>query len=96
MIGLIYPGQSVREVGLQATSREYMKIGEMKLGEGEHKIEAHGSWLIADSKEKNFKIVLVNKEEREKAEKEIREKINNPKTELCYIFSKRDGEFWVN
>ena len=43
MIGLIYPGQSVREVGLQATGREYMKIGEMKLGEGEHKIEVHSS-----------------------------------------------------
>jgi len=36
----------------------------------------------------------VNREEREHIEEIIRQKINNPETEVAYIFS-QDGEFYV-
>ena len=47
-------------------------------------------------KEQNLKIVLVNKKERKKTEKEIWDKISQPGTEVCYIFEKKKGEFWVS
>ena len=74
--------------------QKYMKVGEVELEEGEHKIEVHSSWFIAHSKDEEIKLILVNREEREKAEKEIWEKINSPETGVAYIFS-QDGEFYV-
>ena len=74
-------------------NRKYIKVGEVEMSEGEHKIEAHSSSLLAHSK--NIKIVLVNKEEREKLEKEIWQRINQSNTELCYIFEKEEGEFCI-
>mgnify|MGYP000058810256 CR=1 FL=1 len=76
-------------------NRKYVKVGEVELGEGEHKIEAHSSLFIAHGKDEKIKLILVSKKEREKVEKEIWERINQPETELCYIFSKKNGEFWV-
>ena len=62
--------------------------------EGEHKVEAHSSWFIAHSKDEKSRLVLVNGEEREHIEEIIWQKINNPETEVAYIFS-QDGEFYV-
>ena len=36
----------------------------------------------------NIKLVLVDKKEREEAEKLIWKRINSPETEVCYIFEK--------
>jgi len=58
--------------------------------------EGDSSLLIADRKNENLKMVLVSKEKLKKAEREIWQRINQPKAELCYIFEKRTGEFWVN
>jgi len=82
---------------LQAAGRKYVKVGEMRLGEGEHRIQVARlrSHQAASQKNRKLKIVLVDKEEREKVEREIWQRINRPKAELCYIFEKKTGEFWV-
>jgi hypothetical protein len=73
--------------------RKYIKIWEVELGEGKHKIEVIGLLGYLGYREK-IRLILVNKEEREKLEEEICEKIEKPETEVAYILSK-DGEFWV-
>jgi len=75
-----------------------VKVGEARLGEGEHRIQVTRlhSHQAASQKNESLKIVLVDKEEREKVEKEIWKRINQPGTELCYIFEKEKGKFWVN
>ncbi len=56
---------------------------------------ANGKWQIANGKKEGLRVILVSRKEREKAEKEIWEKINQPETELCYVFEKERREFWV-
>jgi len=55
---------------------------------GEHVITVH------NQKDKDLKLVLVNKEERLKVEDLIWQRLNQPETETCYIFT-QDGEFYV-
>ena len=67
----------------------------MELKEGKHEIEwelGNGNWGMGKQK---IKLVLVNKKERKKAEKLIRKKIDNPRTKIAYIFSKKDNGFYV-
>lgn len=74
--------------------RRYIKVGEVEVEAGKHEVEVirlSGDRVI---REKEVKLVLVNKEEREKAERLIWQKISEPETEVAYIFS-RDGEFYV-
>ena len=66
-------------------NRKYVKVGEVEIGEGEHKIEAHSSLFIAHGKDEKIKLILVSKKEREKVEKEIWKRINQLGAELYYI-----------
>ncbi|MCD6094283.1 MAG: hypothetical protein J7J51_05825 [Candidatus Omnitrophica bacterium] len=92
--------EGFRQVGtygagiVHSKNRKYIKVGEVEMEEGEHKVEAHSSWFIAHSKDEKSRLVLVNGEEREHIEEIIWQKINNPETEVAYIFS-QDGEFYV-
>jgi hypothetical protein len=81
--------------GGTSTNNESLTNGRIKEGRGEHEIQYSvvSSQYLGENKKIN--IVLVSKEEREKLEKEIWEKINNPQTEVCYIFEKEKGEFYV-
>ena len=76
-------------------NRKYIKIGEVELEEGKHTIQVTSFKLQMTSQTKKAKIILVNKEEREMIEKEIWQKLNQPETEVCYIFEKEKGEFYV-
>jgi len=76
-------------------AQKYIKVGEVELEEGKHKIEVCSSLFVAHGKDKKIKLILVSKKEREKVEKEIWERINQPETEVAYIFSKDNGKFWV-
>ena len=78
--------------GGTSTNNESLTNGRIKEGRGEHKIEIISKDL--GLKDKKIRLILVNKEEREKAEQEIWQRINQPETEVAYILSK-DGEFWV-
>ena len=73
-----------------------MKVGEVELEGRKHTFQVTKSQghKVTSQENKDLKIVLVNKEERKRAEEFIWEKINNPKIEVAYIFS-QDGEFWV-
>jgi hypothetical protein len=103
-------GKQIRmDAGYQIpdTGRKYVKIGEtstnnesntnirMERKRKEHTIQIKMQNANSKNKEQKLKIILVNKEERKRAEREIWKKINEPKTELCYIFKKEKGEFWV-
>ena len=79
--------------GETSTNNESLTNGRIKEKRGEHEIEIISKDL--GLKDKKIRLILVNKEEREKAEQEIWRKINQPDTELCYIFSKKDGEFYI-
>jgi len=75
--------------------RKYVKVGEVELEEGEHVTAVHSPQSTVHSqKDEEIKLVLVNREEREHIEEIIWQKINNPETEVAYIFS-QDGEFYV-
>ena len=75
--------------------RRYIKLGEVRLEAGKHRIMAISKWQMANSKKQDLKLILVDKKEREKVEKEIWQRINQPGAELCYIFSKGKGEFYI-
>jgi len=67
---------------------KYLKIAQVEIKEpGKHLINVEYT-------NQNLKIILVSREEREKMEKFIRQKMNEPGAEATYIFS-RDGEFYV-
>jgi len=67
---------------------KYLKIAQVEIKEpGKHLINVEYT-------NQNLKIILVSSEEREKMEKFIRQKMNEPGVEATYIFS-RDGEFYV-
>ncbi len=89
---------TLRRTGIaHSKDRKYVKVGEVELEEGKHTFQvtkSQGHKVISQENE-NLKIVLVNKRERKRVEKEIWRKINQPETELCYIFEKEKGEFYV-
>ena len=93
---LVYSFRSLPDNEKDDKERKYIKIGEIKLKKGKHIINVKCQDVNIENKEQDLKIVLVNKKERERLEKEIWRKINDPKTELCYIFEKEKGEFFVN
>ena len=74
----------------------YAKVGEVELEEGEHVTAVHSPQSTVHSqKDEEIKLVLVNKEERERVEKEIWERINQPEAEVCYIFGKEGAQFYI-
>jgi len=50
---------------------------------------------VTSQENENLKIVLVNKRERERVEKEIWKRINQPEAEVGYIFEKEGAQFYV-
>ncbi|MFN3967055.1 MAG: hypothetical protein ACK4JE_05105, partial [Endomicrobiia bacterium] len=77
--------------GASEPQKKYVKLGEFEIEkEGKHQINIKNK-----NAKQNLKIILVNKEEREKLEKKIWEKINEPQTEVCYIFEKENAQFYV-
>ncbi len=74
--------------------RKYIKVGDVELKEGKHEVEVIRVSGYQDISRKEIKLVLVNKEEKQKVEKLIWEKINQPGSDLYYIFTK-DVEFYV-
>ena len=68
--------------------RKYLKMGEVELREGEHEIKLKMKNEKLKMEKQNIKLVLVDKKEREEAEKLIWKRINSPETEVCYIFEK--------
>jgi len=67
---------------------KYLKIAQVEIKEpGKHLINIEYT-------NKDLKIILVSKEERERVGKLIRQRINVPGVEAAYIFS-REGEFYV-
>lgn len=74
--------------------QKYIKIGEMEIEKsGENKIQIISKDL--ELKDKETKIILVKKDELERVKKQIWQKVNNPETEIAYIFSKKEGRFYV-
>ncbi|MDP2943872.1 MAG: hypothetical protein Q8N49_01155 [Candidatus Omnitrophota bacterium] len=71
--------------------RKYIKLGEGDLKTGRHIIKSK----IQNPKSQNqeIKLILVNKQERQRAEKIIWQKMNEQGIDIAYIFS-QDGKFY--
>lgn len=84
-------------LGRKEKGQKYVKIGEMELDEGRHTIQVTNPKLKVTSEEdfKNLKLVLVHRDEKEKVEDIVWQKINQPGTEVCYIFEGEKGEFYI-
>ena len=82
-------GLGIGDWAIGRLGRKYLKMGEVDLEEGKRVIIVHSPQSIVDSKKAGkLKLVLIDKKEREKAEKIIWKRINSPETEVCYIFEK--------
>lgn len=88
-------GLGTGDWGIGRLGRRYLKMGEAELGKGKHVLEVIRISGYPGIREKEIKLVLVKKEEREKLEKEIWERMNQSRTEVCYIFEKEKSEFYV-
>ncbi|MCM8783430.1 MAG: hypothetical protein NC818_01425 [Candidatus Omnitrophica bacterium] len=77
--------------GMGRWGRKYIKLGEFEIKKkGKRQIN-----IKYQNKKQNLKIILVNKEERERLEKEIGKMLNESPTEICYIFEKEKVEFYI-
>jgi len=72
----------------------WVRIFGVELKKGKHNIKSKIKNENLKMEKQNIKLVLVNKEERERIEKLVWKKINKPASKLCYIFSK-DREFYL-
>lgn len=79
---------------MEYEGRRYIKVGEVELEEGKHKINIKYQNAKIKMREQNLKFILVNKKEREDTERLIWERMNEQGVEVAYILSK-DGEFLV-
>lgn len=86
----LYKGDRILDAG-----RKFIKVGEDNLKEGKHVVSAIRISDYSQISEKDLKLVLVNKKEREDIEQIIWQKVNQPQTKLSYIFEEEKGKFYV-
>ena len=77
------------------STRKYVKVGEVEIEEaGKKEIQVIRRLGDLENGRQNLKIILLSREERENVEKLIWQRMNEPESEVSYIFS-QDGEFYV-